>query len=486
MAGTYIILSHCWGIEPPLTTTVSTLESRKSSVSMSSLPKTFRDAVTITRKLGKKYLWIDSLCIIQDSQADWGFEAGRMKDYYRNAYLTVSALSSPNSHHGILNPRKPIPVAKLSQELDLYFRAEIPKKRDVFKNSILNTRAWSLQERLLSTRIVHYGHIEMYWECLTCSTQESSSVLHTTKTDPESIIVSEGEDFKRALSYINTKREAIDFWHRLVGQYSRRALTKSSDKLPAIAGIASAIQSTTLLTYVAGLWREDISGLLWFWEPTGSGGSNSARPAVYQAPTWSWASRNGSIRYLVTDGHDKSLAPAQIIDVNISLLQDDPFGELTHGSITLRARTKTVHFVHLQRVPKFGDTKSYLLLQGSDKDEGHVFYRPWLDDKNSIPFVHANGKGPDIFGEFTDIHTVRNGKFYVDDVEEESKITVLNKICTAIWISTGLSTSGKYPLWCLLAEPHETNPEQWRRIGLAWTESWHKRTWSETRDMVIV
>jgi hypothetical protein len=101
----YVSLSHCWGKEPTLTTTLATTHERQRGIPMSILPASFRDAAVITKRLGVKYLWIDSLCIVQDSINDWRTESTKMQDYYRNAYVTVSALDASNSHHGILNSR---------------------------------------------------------------------------------------------------------------------------------------------------------------------------------------------------------------------------------------------------------------------------------------------------------------------------------------------------------------------------------------------
>ncbi len=97
----YISLSHCWGGEKPLITTRATLDDHKAGIAFSSLPKTFQDAVKITRKLGIRYLWIDSLCIVQDDPADWQAEASRMATTYRNSWLTVSATSSTSPSSGV-------------------------------------------------------------------------------------------------------------------------------------------------------------------------------------------------------------------------------------------------------------------------------------------------------------------------------------------------------------------------------------------------
>ncbi|PVH69309.1 HET-domain-containing protein, partial [Cadophora sp. DSE1049] len=286
----YAALSHCWGIVPTLTTTLTNLEALSRKITMAQIPRTFQDAIKISKRLGFEYLWIDSLCIIQDSEEDWLKESVKMIEYYRNAYLTISVLDSPDSHHGILNSRDYIPSAKLSSEANLYLREKLREQREVLKDALLSSRAWALQERLLSTRILHYSSKEMFWECQTCSARESSTEEISGGVDPDSVTVSEGDDFKRILSYISQttsaaqKMQVMSTWYRIVTQYSRKDLTRDSDKLPAISGIASAVKEITGYTYLAGIWGEDPKGLLWF-----SDGSLTPNTA-YRGPSWSWAS----------------------------------------------------------------------------------------------------------------------------------------------------------------------------------------------------
>lgn len=107
----YISLSHSWGCEQPLITTTATLEQHKTGIPLSQLPATFRDAVLICRKLGIHYLWIDSLCIIQDSDVDWQQEASRMASVYRNSYLTVYATASSSPSSGIFRSKQAVWIA---------------------------------------------------------------------------------------------------------------------------------------------------------------------------------------------------------------------------------------------------------------------------------------------------------------------------------------------------------------------------------------
>jgi Heterokaryon incompatibility protein (HET) len=99
--GEWLTLSHCWGGKIPMTTTLQSLQSRRNGIIMAEMPQTFQDAVVITRKLGYRYLWIDCLCIIQDSIEDWQTESVKMAEIYSNAVLNISADASSDPYQGI-------------------------------------------------------------------------------------------------------------------------------------------------------------------------------------------------------------------------------------------------------------------------------------------------------------------------------------------------------------------------------------------------
>lgn len=183
----YLALSHCWGQSVHLVTEKATLEDRKSNIAWDSLPPTFRDAVTITRNLGFDYVWIDSLCIIQDDTQDWVNEASKMASIYEGARLVLAASSSVDGNGGCLFGREPyLEVQGKSHDGVPYtFFARKGLKHDVF-NSLLDgkrlergpeelvirpyplfTRAWCFQERLLATRMLHFTKGEMVFDCLT-------------------------------------------------------------------------------------------------------------------------------------------------------------------------------------------------------------------------------------------------------------------------------------------------------------------------------
>lgn len=169
----YVSLSYCWGLSREFTTTRATMEERKSGITITDMPATYQDIVKLTRELGLRYLWVDALCICQDELEDWERESAKMLSIYNNSYLTVAATRSSDSSEGFLGPRADREFVELE-----YVRAGIsgkvlafnlPLREELVKldyitlpNEPLSKRAWSLQERVLSYRVLIYGSDQMY------------------------------------------------------------------------------------------------------------------------------------------------------------------------------------------------------------------------------------------------------------------------------------------------------------------------------------
>jgi len=181
----YVTLSHCWGKVEGTKLKIANYGQFQNGVDPAILPRTFRDAIDLTRRIGKDYLWIDSLCIIQDSIEDWRYESPRMGDIYSGAFLNIAANSSWNSNGGIYQKRSSLCVMPCKIKLDwssLGWRQRTvglwPKryKDDVLEDTPLTTRAWCVQERLLASRTIHLLVHKAVWECAS---------LHASETDPE-------------------------------------------------------------------------------------------------------------------------------------------------------------------------------------------------------------------------------------------------------------------------------------------------------------
>lgn len=299
----YISLSHCWGGAVFLKLVRSNLGSMKREVPLEELSKTFRDAIKVARHFGICYIWIDSLCIIQDSRSDWLTESGLMDKVFTHSTFTLAATAARSGSDGLFRARASIAVEPCM------FHARWKGKRRSFRafdpdlwergitDTPLNSRGWVLQEIALPVRILHFGAEQLFWEC---------DGLCANETFPGGIpggvrVPRMPRGWRRSLTGASGRREMLQLWHDVLSAYSRRRLTVESDKLFAIAGLAKYFEARTHGMfgtdgdgYCAGLWKSAMpSELLWrttFYPPR-----TFSRPKDYRAPSWSFASLDGPV-----------------------------------------------------------------------------------------------------------------------------------------------------------------------------------------------
>ncbi|KAI8958848.1 HET-domain-containing protein [Daldinia sp. FL1419] len=347
--GPYTALSHCWGGTVPLMTRAETLDENKNGIIIESLPKTFQDAILVTRKLQCRYLWIDSLCIIQDSLEDWKNEASRMADVYGNSYVTIAATASNNSdgglfyRHDILDTQhtteRRLESGKLAAvsvrpalEHTPYF-ASTHYGLDPSIRAPLLERSWCFQEYLLSPRVLSFTRWEMLWVCLS---KRSCNCGEYTEDTRELVSAS---DLKARFD-IQLRGSSLQDLHRLwediIEAYLLKGISFDTDRLPALAGIAQPFHKMGLGRYVNGLWETTLLTDL-FWEANASFGMYhkiiAKRSTDREAPSWSWVSVSGSFRYAYSTYVFEGL---EILQVSYYPQALRPLAEISAKSITIR------------------------------------------------------------------------------------------------------------------------------------------------------
>ncbi|KAF2853571.1 HET-domain-containing protein [Plenodomus tracheiphilus IPT5] len=352
--GEYVALSHVWGLAkglPQLTT--STLQAHKKSITWSTLPRILQEAVTLTRAMKIRWLWIDSLCLMQDETQEKLEESLQMDDIFGSAFLTIAATSATDSCTQPLFPIKkqpfkvqakdnhgsPVKIYVREQPSHYSFKApfddgahmndwELPFNISEESNlhTPLLTRAWAYTERLLSPRVLHFTKSEMILECregyqcecdridnttydsrtTDCIKQEFGRLLAETSSHLDTI--GQGNGSTRVENMISQlastslangsqallqlREEALQLWSYIITEYTARNITYDSDRLIAIASIAKALSPTLQSGYIAGQWTFSTLALLWY--PNDATQCRRTEVPNGQVPSWSWASIEGS------------------------------------------------------------------------------------------------------------------------------------------------------------------------------------------------
>lgn len=345
-----------------------------------SLPRTILDAVYVASKLGVPYIWVDSLCIIQGDQEDLQKELPCMPKIYKHAVLTIVASAATNSSQGFLRPRN-YDTQWDSQPVSLRCVDEYGNDGAIVLNDFgvwrmqktvepIDSRAWTLQERILSPRALVFDSSTISWICLSHTYSETD--LQPTQRLHMSLLLKESKNF-----FQKNGQDPVFSWAALVTQYSQRKLSFTSDKLIAIAAIAEEFGAAQQWDYVAGLWRQGIQTMAaWFYDD--SIGNRRPGPDDYRAPSWSWASVNSEQRvWMLTP---LKVPFPDIIDVVAEpALETFPFGNAKSGYMTVQCRAVSVY---LRREP---DRLESLTLRKDDGEQAFSdhqrdsLYRMYLD-----------------------------------------------------------------------------------------------------------
>lgn len=347
----YTTLSHEWGTASFLQLRLDNLKAFEGDIPFERLSKTFQDGIAVTLQLGYKYIWIDSLCIMQDSTEDWLKESATMKDVYTNSILTISATGQQPPGCGLESYRDWPLIGSIVRDVRLESGTSRTTKcrirdRDLWYKTVLdapiNKRGWVLQERLLSRRILHCAHEQLAWEC---DELEACEVWPMGFPELPSDMNYHQDLFRSCMKPgLSNPADADDLesdklasmWRRVVSMYTSCRLTKESDILVALSGIAAYFQAYNKDTYLAGLWKGSFVETLG-WDALGP----IIVPERRHAPSWSWAS------VIATVSNDNPLSVpnsslkllAELLTADITLVDPaNPTGAVKDGYAVLRGR----------------------------------------------------------------------------------------------------------------------------------------------------
>jgi hypothetical protein len=457
IAYSYATLSYCWGrAGDEWLCTEHRLDQYLDDIDRKTLPATIRDCLVIAATLSIQYIWIDALCIIQDSASDWATESTKMGGIYYGSVLTIAATTHSHSDGGCFNE---ISRPRFSDEIyeddfmrTQYLRSDLvgletiledgsksrlyivtgksdpeyfaydTRYEDEIENGPLSKRAWVFQEQMLSRRIIYYAQSQLFWECEHCRLSEDNwrqrqaSQIYpiTTYEEPMSTL------------------EVIEKWYLgAVETYSVRSLSHITDKLVAISAAAKATYLNRHVEYCAGLWKDCImTGLLW----TRRGSGRKSRR--YACPSWSWASQESGVSYwhiwkYQQISRESPLYQPIVIDVHAETDPLSPFGDVKSGYIKLDTLVTSGWVM-----------RHYTRLRGEDTHyQKFIFSNPGRTDVWSAPAIMDD-----------------------DDHHQHSKLTVA-------FLGLFLQALDPSADWvALLLETVEDETQTYRRVGLLVTD----------------
>ncbi|MCJ1295080.1 hypothetical protein MMC34_006641 [Xylographa carneopallida] len=322
------------------------LAEMQQRIEVSRLTKTFREAMEVTKRLGVRYIWIDSLCIIQDSElgVDWEYESKLMGNVYRHSSCNIAATKSLDGSGGCFTTRHVFDVRPCVVDASWtgspgtkYTCDSSTQMTHDLKDSMLLNRAWVVQETILAPRTLHFGQHQMYWECLQLTTCETAPARRRFYANKLSLLHESWQN--QPLAMFNVADPAfIDYhiWGQVVTKFSHGGLTyPEKDKLIAISSIAKSLAIAAHDSYLAGLWCKPLAQQL-RWVCNSVPGQPCLRPETYRAPSWSWASIDGPIIHPSYPYKEQDSA-VRIGDARVvpAKMGGDPFGPVVAGYIRL-------------------------------------------------------------------------------------------------------------------------------------------------------
>jgi Heterokaryon incompatibility protein (HET) len=379
----YLALSYVWGMEQTYVTTNDTIGDKSDHLDMSQLPKTILDAIEVTQRLGFRFLWVDSLCIVQDSKEDKRREISQMRLIFRHATLTIAAGKASTVADGFLTEPDP---QWFMAPFKIPFRCPDSRNGTVsvgcksYYNrgkDPLNSRAWTFEEELLSPRVLQYSYDGLRW---LCNTQRLAN--RDLPGPPQlGLLVSASERTTEEPDR-DEHEDLRTLWCDILGEYTQRNLTHAEDKLVAFAAVAEAFHEKWGDEYLAGLWRRNLfEDLLWHRDHTSDFQEYltlKPRPTSPRAPSWSWAAIDGYVFGPRGSGVERKPFEFRILDCGVQLVSDLlVFGPVTEGDLRIEGRLRTAYFHSADPAVDFCD--GYVNKQATPTADGDLLAEVSVD-----------------------------------------------------------------------------------------------------------
>lgn len=301
----YAALSHRWGADKSFVLKSANITVCQQEIPISKISATIRDSIMVTRAIGLRYLWVDSMCIVQDDPSDWARESASMAKVYGLSTCTIAAANSGRGDGGFFATRNQYRVRpchvpspfKTGSKYSFYIMSQylnLIHDREV-RGSPWYNRGWVFQERALSPRLLIFSGTQILWAC---EQQQAAETWPCGKSSENFIDRFESFEVEKARFYKLLDRlsgVSIDhrtWWIFLQDYMTSAQLTLRSDRLVAIQGIATLIQGLTGTTYCGGFWMNNDLPRSLLWK---AGWDARLRSKEFCAPSWSWAAVEGSV-----------------------------------------------------------------------------------------------------------------------------------------------------------------------------------------------
>ncbi|KAF4990998.1 hypothetical protein FGRMN_8119 [Fusarium graminum] len=370
--GSYLALSYCWGMpDPNKQTSLSKLHKDNldrlvKAIRVDELEQSVQDAINVTRQLGYTYLWVDRLCIIQDCETDKAHEISRMATIYKNADITIAAGTSERAAEGFLGSSSAnvpyLPPNKFSVPMENGHKGTVYLSGKAYEpDHALDKRGWTLQEYMLSSRMLIFSHYQLLWQCQEIELQsvtgneQGLEYQQHLESLPWAAFEDEGEP-----AYGTHDSDRLYLWKTIIMQYTRRNLKVPEDRLPAVTGITTELQKVWGDSQIYGHWQQWFIELLAWQIPEDS---RVEERRLKRAPSWSWVSVDSEIEFkdpiIAKDAIVKTLT-ARMVTLSCKVLVYEEMDDADWSTLS-----QDFDLADSALTQEFGDRQPEYLLLGS-------------------------------------------------------------------------------------------------------------------------